>query len=213
MSDTVTIETYPKLSFDELLPELKVEMPEVPNDMLASYVRSAAIEFAKRTNILERDICIQLLPCVRDYIIEPPDCMDLVGLIEIEGGKCWCGYEIVSYIGQYDCVRSVEFKDPHYIIFSPAPTEMRTVTITCSVVPTYDTCDLDAKLVRQYREEILHGARARLYAIGRRPWSSESKAAEERRYFEQCIASVGLERLMNKAVGAVRVKTMFHKGR
>ena len=39
MMDTVVYDAYPKVDIDEFLPELRLEIPELPDDVLMSYVR------------------------------------------------------------------------------------------------------------------------------------------------------------------------------
>ena len=60
MMDTVVYDAYPKVDIDEFLPELRLEIPELPDDVLMSYVRRAAIDFCERSRVLQRVVTICL---------------------------------------------------------------------------------------------------------------------------------------------------------
>lgn len=213
--DTLVFDAYPKVGFEEFLPELLLEIPELPADIIMNYVRSAAIEFAEHTHILQREITICLQPCVSNYILESPDCTRIVAVSGIHRGRgcanpvtrltsapCW-----VSCFGS-----TTWWERPGIIWFNPAPVHPDEATIRVSVAPTVDACEVDAILFTEYKDAIQAGARARLYNILRRPWSSPAFAIEQRKVFERYIALAGTSRLLGGNIGAIRMKTIFHRG-
>lgn len=210
--ETIVFDAYPKVSFDEFLPELSLEIPELPDDIIMNYVRSAAIEFAERTHVLQRELTICLQPCVGNYILESPDCTRIVALSGI-CRSCDCGGPVtrltsapcwVSCFGLH-----AWWERPGTIWFQPAPTQPDEATVRVSVAPTVDACEVDAVLLTDHKEAIQAGARARIYNIPRRPWSSVPFAEEQRREFDRRVASAGTERLLGGNIGAVKMKTIF----
>ena len=213
--ETIVFDAYPKVPLDEFLPELSLEVPELPADIIMNYVRSAAIEFAERTHVLQREITICLQPCVGNYILDAPDCTRIVAVSGIcRGGTC---RSQVTRLTSSPCFvagfgSSAWWERPDIIWFHPAPSLPSEAVVRVSVAPAVDACEVDAILFNEHKEAIQAGARARIYNIPRRPWSSAPHAEEQRKEFLRRIASAGTARLLGGNIGAVKMKTIFSRG-
>ena len=208
---TVVFDAYPKVSLEAFLPELSLEIPELSDDILMHYVRNAAIEFAERSLALQREITMCLQSCVPDYILEAPDCMRIISLHKVKAnGKR--AYADCAQCCQFDDLE-VTWQQPDILWVRPVPVEPQEITVVVSVAPHHDACELDEVLLTRYKEAILAGARAQLYGLQRRPWTSLVSAVEQRKEFDRRIAAAGTDRLLQGRTGRVRMQTIFNRSR
>lgn len=211
--DTVVYDAYPKVELSVFLPELQLEIPELPDDILMHYVRKAAIEFCERSHVLQREVVICLQPCVPNYLLEPPDCTRIV-LINGVCRSCGGPYDRLTskpcHVPAFGCLSWWD-KVEGSIWLHPAPAERSNIMVRMSVAPEQDACEVDAVLYDRYREAILSGARHFIYAIPRREWSSQPISDSSRQEFDRRIASAGVDRLMGGQQGHVNIKTIFHR--
>lgn len=200
------INPYEKVSFEEFLPELQLEIPELPNDILMHYVRNASIEFAKRTGILIRHIELLLEPCVENYLLETVDCLTINKVINV----CRDGHSVVrvptAKCAKVNCGGGMVmwWEEPNIAYFTPPPAKECLVTVTVSVTPSDDACEVDKVLLTTHRDAILHGARSQLYAIPRRDWSDGSMATRSLSMFETAIRKTNTRRVLGNQSGFFR---------
>lgn len=149
------------------IPEIIVGLQDASEDMAASYARRAAIEFARTSRALQRQIAIRLQPGVLRYPLEPFEDESVQGVLRIQGptGTCTCETELgaidigivsVNVATQelriqpqaMSCGCHLGRKGPEWIL------------VTVWSAPTEDSCKHDVFLYDQYRREITLGARA-----------------------------------------------------
>lgn len=80
------IDTY---DWERFLPEIMVGIDDADEEIAANYAREAAIEFAKRARVLQREVVVPLERGVCKYSVEPYDSEQIVGVIgvSIDGHK------------------------------------------------------------------------------------------------------------------------------
>lgn len=211
--DAVVYDAYPKVELSVFLPELQLEIPELPDDILMHYVRKAAIEFCERSHVLQREITICLQQCVPNYLLESPDCTRIVSVSGI-CRACGAPYErVTSKPCHVPCLNRMAWWDRNEgsIWLHPAPAEGSNIMVRVSVAPEQDACEVDAILHDKFHEAILAGARHFLYAIPRRAWTSQTFSDSCRQEFDRRIASAGIDRLFGGQQGTVRMKNIFHR--
>ena len=208
---TVVFDAYPKVPMEDFIVELSLEIPELSDDILMHYVRDAAIDFAERSRALQREITICLQPCVPDYILEAPDCVRIVSLHKVKAAGVRA-YADCAGCRQMDGFQ-VHWQQPDVLWVKPVPVDAQDITVVVSVAPLPDACELDEVLLTRYKEALLAGARARLYGLQRRPWTSLVSATEQRKEFDRRIAAAGTDRLLQGRTGRVRMQTVFNRSR
>lgn len=82
---TEAIDTY---DWERWLPEVIVGIEDPDEEIAASYVREAAIEFAKYTRALQRQILIPLQRGVCTYGVEPYDQEQIIGVLGASIDNC-----------------------------------------------------------------------------------------------------------------------------
>lgn len=209
MTDIV-YDPYATVPLSDFIPELVFEIPELPEEMAMYHVRKAVIEFARRSLVLRRKVDIHTYNCVDNYILEAPDCSEVLAIHNICNvtGTC-CGKPVRlthAPCGLPSCGVSVWREEPNIVWISPGR-DGACYRVEISVAPTRDVCEVDKILYDKYFENILVGAKMYLYGIARRPWSSQDLANAARLEFDRKIATAMLDTALGGQVGAIRIKT------
>lgn len=192
----VVYTAYPQVSYEEFLPEVLLHIPEVTEEIAMHYIRQSCIDVCRRAKILQREIELELYPCVSDYLLDSPDCVDVMQVVSLRSGVC--------------APRSYVVTD-NVLTFTPAPTQADQVTVTLTVSPREDSCEVDAILFNKYKELVQSGALWRLYIIPRRPWSDQNAAALHRTMYDNMITSAGVDRVTRNQQGPYRVRSIFQR--
>lgn len=151
------------------VPETIAGLQDASEDMAASYARRAAIEFARKSRVLRRQITLTLQPGVTRYPLQPFEEESVQGVSKIESqlGRCGCEggqgpvnigevrvdiarQELVIAPSHGCCGHHVNGRGPQHLL------------LTVWAAPTEDACKHDVYLYEQYRREITFGARADL---------------------------------------------------
>lgn len=157
------IDTY---DWERFLSETIVGIEDPDEDIAANYIRQAAIDFARRGRVLQREIFIPLQPGVCTYPLEPYDDEDIIGVIGVaidEDEPCGCknnctatwpsGLEFRADIARkqvtlHDGPNSCGACDDRSIL-----------RILVWSAPTEDACAYDVFLYDHFREAITMKAR------------------------------------------------------
>lgn len=154
---TEAIDTY---DWERWLPEVIVGIDEPDEEIAASYVRSAAIEFAKGARVLQREITIELQPGVSTYPVFPYPEEQIIGVMaaKTESDSCKCSGLQGSLFGfgwQLDVARNE-------LHLTNAPSYGVLQFLVWSA-PSEDACVHDVFLYDRFRYDIALGARV-MYA-------------------------------------------------
>lgn len=205
--NSVVFDAYPKVSLQEFIPELAFEFTEMPEEAFPHYLLKAIDRFARNSNALRRTVHICTQNCVNRYLIDPPDCMQIVALLDICGDTC--GAHPVRLTSAVPCLRgcasSVWFERPNIIGFSQPGGSYQ---ITLSVTPTRQSCEVDEILLTDFAETILDGTRHYLYGMTGKPWSSVQRSQESEMRFIQGIRQAAVETLTGGQRGTFRLNTV-----
>lgn len=211
-SETV-FQAYPKVALAEFIPELAFEFQEMPEEALPNYVLRAITRLAREGNVIRRRVEVYTQPCVNNYILEPPDCMELVavmGVCRLPSNHCGCVGNYVTRLTahnhcQMPCGVCSWFESPNIIHFHPVNCG-DIFSVEIAVAPTYDACEVDRIFLTQYYDVVMSGARAYLYEMAAKPWSSLNRAAEYEARFIAGIRNAAVETMMGGQRGAFRVQ-------
>ncbi|WP_208119502.1 hypothetical protein [Spirabiliibacterium pneumoniae] len=139
---------------------------EIPDDVLFDYIRRAAIEFAKKSEILRRNIKLQLQNCVADYYpcVGDQEKIFRVKLLSI-GGQC---YEPIGDTCSWDiCGYRYWFHPPHTLEIHPVPKEADCKEVIFTVISSPDEAStvVDKIIYDRYFEAIENYAIAKALLI------------------------------------------------
>lgn len=176
----------------------------LPSNAAISYIRSAAIEFARRTNILKHTIRVDLQCGLREYVLETTGCETVIGVTSARY-EDW--YE--EDCGTFWSFGGINFQlDNGILKLNHAPKEDIPGGLILEVitVPNRDACTLDSRLFDQWHDAIVNGALSNLYMMPSRPWSSVSRADYSRRLFNEAIGMATVSRVMEGKRGPLKMR-------
>lgn len=158
------IDTY---DWERWLPEVIVGIEEPDEEIAASYVRETAIDFARRSRVLQRQALIPLQPDVCTYPVEQYADERIVGVIGLaldDYAPCACTNHCSAFMPNdvdftFDAARSQIHLESH----QPRGRchNSRVLRMLVWSAPAEDACAQDVFLYDHYRKAIAEEARRR----------------------------------------------------
>ncbi len=193
-------------SFDAFLPQVTLYMPLVSEPAAILAIRSAAIEFCQQSHIwMHEHDPITVSAGVNNYEFDPP-CDAVVvriaaawydgtpiyptteDLLHRRMGADW--RTVAGTPGGYVQLRHDE------VMLVPCPTTRLAdaLKMTVALAPSQASTTIDTAIYERWAEKIGFGARARLYATSRQPYSDANAALVYERRFREGIGEAKIER-------------------
>ena len=212
------INQYNLVSGDVLIPELRLVATDVPEDMLMHYIRQSAIEFAKRSQVVTQEHCIDIQPCVSEYDIH---LTDQEQFISFQDNTVNDGCPTTNNCKDTECNGyTISWSAPRQrLVLSPEPSRASKLCLKIAVAPSLTACEFDPRLVNDNYRGILYGALTALHAIttvkDKNP--DNKKLCDTNTYdknmvsyyehkFQREITAAGIDRLLNQKRGLVKMR-------
>jgi hypothetical protein len=172
----------------ENIGELFEHRTDLQDDSIYSKLLMAAIQLAQQTNLIKREFTINLQDCVSHYLLENCDQVDIVYVDKIcwetDNGKSSC--EQITLVDNSACEmrpatrpcgsvscsldcygsRNIRFVPPDVVEISPVQGLSGTLTLTATVAPKYNACELDDDFLTKHRLPLMYGTLAHMYEAG-----------------------------------------------
>jgi hypothetical protein len=177
-----------------------------PTNVIEHFVREAAIEFARKTSILQRTLWVDLQECVRDYRLVAPDGYKIHLISEVSMGCL--RLHPAAYTTRHDLRHAQYFFDPPCglaIGNSPDADEKEGLAVRTSVIPSHESCEVDAILLDLYADDIRAGALSRLFLMNNQPWYSTMNGGIWLKRWKSAINQVKVEKVKNHSTGALKL--------
>lgn len=198
--------------YDEVLPDV----PGVPVNVALHAIRNACIKFCERSKIwvVDHDP-VAAIANESVYQFEPPN------------GAVVCDVSTVRFDGvdidpttQLDLrneyrnwpsltgtpLRYLQENTEELILFpKPNASLANALTMKVALKPTRKSTGIEGWIIEKYQEELAHGAKAKLFAMQKKPWSSGDLAGYHAGMFESAIAAAKLS--VAKSLGRARLRT------
>lgn len=155
------INTY---DWERWLPEVIVGIEDADEEIAASYVREATIEFCKRARVLQRVVVLEIQPDVRVYPFEPYDQENIIGVMGFafpHQPACWCSHATQGNAEGIDWRFDVARNE---IELTGALRRHSQIAFRVWAAPTEESCAQDVFLYENFRGDIAQGARTK-YAL------------------------------------------------
>lgn len=190
------------ICYSEWLPNVRLLVPHVPDDILLDYIRRACIEFARQSAILTRNVELLLQERVADYwpCLGDQERIDRVQLLSING-QCYtavgdtCEWEFGGY--------RYWFHPPNSLEIHPAPKRCGRLIFTVTATPSENSSQVDRLIYDRYQQAIVDHAVANAMMIPPRDDSdgysppSPGWAAELLRRFSIAVARAKIDAARN----------------
>lgn len=173
-------------TFDDLLPDIQVEIPEIPSFVAQRSLIRAMREFCEETRAWRISFNAStladdpLLPLI-SYFPDFTELVDVITIKNVDGGEpveprtyAWFDKNLSDW--RSDSAIDANYyvlEDNNTIRLVPYPTEtiVNKYYVRAAIKPLLTTTTLDDRMVNKYSETLIHGALAKLYAIPRKPWT------------------------------------------
>lgn len=207
-------------AWSSFYPACLSELPGIPLAMLDHWLRNVAVEFCERTkswvvDLTPMDTVAEQMP----YAITVPTDSELVDIrsvwykgIKIEPKS---PYFLEEKYGDWQA----EVGSPAYytqqssddVQLVPAPNAVETdaIKIKVSLRPADDATGLDNWLYVGWNKKISAGAKGRLMAMDKKPWTNPTLAAFYLQQFEDAVLSATSSSSMGQVRARPRSKPMF----
>lgn len=199
------------IPYSDFIPEIKLALGEIPDDVAESYVRQSAIDFCVRSQVLVRKVEIDMQAGVTTYPVKTLGCEQIVSIQRIcAGAQC----QSLQLLTHEPCDTGLQahggvwFVPPNELRVTTAPTTDRKggIVVFVAVAPERDSCECDPILYERYHEAIINGALARLYLAKATPWHDKTLAEYHRQLAAQQITAAGIDRLTGGIRGPIPFK-------
>lgn len=207
-------------SFDAFEPLIAADVAQCPGPVIIQQARFAAIEFCKRTKVWVADhAAINVLADTASYALIPPVANTI---IVVPLNVFYDTKELKPKTREWLTERYGKWKDvagepsyflcdnPRSLILVPKPTAALTAGLNLQVAlkPTVTATDMDDDVYEDHFEDIVTGAKWRLFAMAGRPWSDKGLAEAHKTMFEDAIAKANLRAA--KAFSRARLRSPAH---
>lgn len=197
------------IPLSDFLPEVAVMVDGAPSDMVESYIRQSAIDLAVRSQVLIRDVQIDVQAGVDEYPVRVGD-QERVESLQYMGrkpGACDCPYRSPCGVPLM-CGGTAQFKAPDRVFISPKPKQDRkqALWVRVAVAPTRDACEVDRMLYEKYHEAVVNGALARMLVIKGMPWYDAALSTFYRDSAARDITAAGVDRLTGGRRGPFKMR-------
>lgn len=156
------IDTY---DWERWLPEVIIGVDDPDEEIAANYVREAAIDFAKRSRVMQRQLLIPLQPGVCTYPVEPYEGEQIVGVIGASfgnGNPCGCTSACTGFLPN-DVPYTLDIARNELHLGTGTNMnccgEARTLQLLVWAAPAEDACFHDVFLYNNWRRDITLAAR------------------------------------------------------
>lgn len=196
-----------KVPLTDFVDDLLYDITDLPEDAALHFIKRAAIEMARKGNIVRREAIIHTQDFVENYVLEPPDCADIVAIMSVCAIKHSLCSEVTRLTAapcRLPCGTYSWFTEPNEIHFSPGKYG-NAYRVNFSVAPQIADCELDSVYLR-HTETLLLGAKAYVYELNDKPWTNRGLAQKLKEQFKLGISKAAVEKMLGGQRGVMRVK-------
>lgn len=173
------------------------DVPSCPVPVATNAIKNAAIEFCALSNILRVTTDpVTTTASEKAYTIDVDN-----GLVPVRAMVVWFNGKIIGPLGpgQVDLLNASPSTpeayiqtNPDEVILVPAPLTPGTLVIEASAKPSRASIGVEKWIHETYLDDIASGAKSRLMAMPKKPWSNGNLADYHRKMFELAAASASI---------------------
>lgn len=180
--------------YADLIGEVRRECPEAPRPSIERELKSATVEFCRKSRFVKDLIQIELVPGQREYRLrgrrETRIDQVLGASLVTEGGSTIALHHLKAPALPAGDGQPRYFGNPvslDKVHFSPTPIAGGSVYLSVVLVPRRDSANLPDEVYERHRDALISGAIARMTIVSNTPWSNPALSAEHQRRFELAV--------------------------
>lgn len=179
----------PQISLNEFLPHVMANVSgdsraPLASNVALSYIRRAAIRFARETGIIIRTEKVNLQAGVCEYPLRFNVENEIISaLVSVKRN----GYDVRAKIVD-------EMLNVDDMGYANATCDPQFVVVKFSVVPTGTACSVDSLLYDLYHDAIVDGALEQIHLMPQQPWTSGAASDRRGRDFREAVSKAKIRR-------------------
>lgn len=156
----------PRTDFNKFLPHVMANVTGdrragLPPNVALSYIKSAVIEFTKKSSILRRNEKIRLQDGLQCYpLVDAPEEEQVYRLVDVLRNGCSVAARFDDVNVIFDCPIGVSEDCPEFI------------DVEYVVIPARSSCSVDDIIFEQWHDAIIDGALEQIHLMPQKPWTS-----------------------------------------
>lgn len=169
-----------------LVPDVQVEIPEIPSFVAERHLLRAAREFCEETNAWRVSVTLSVVanaPTINlaGFLPANTELVDIITMKNSAGGEPLEPRTYAQLDRDFSQWRTTMSTDAKYyvlesnnvlrLVYTPSTTVADKYFIRFSVKPLITATELSDLLVNKYDQKLINGALGRLYMLPRKPWT------------------------------------------
>ena len=191
-------------AFDSLVKDILPYVPNCPDSLIESTLRSACIEFAERSKAYTFDLdAITSIPGVFEYEFDQPSGTDVHQILwmtydgndldPISPRSLELNYSDWRNKTSVPQVYLQKTPDAFWVIPIPGSAVANGIQLSVALKPSRTTSNIDTTFSNSYRDGIIYGTLYRLLRIPAKDWTDPQAAADYLNLFSQAIVQAELK--------------------
>jgi hypothetical protein len=191
-------------AFDSLVKDILPYVPNCPDSLIESTLRSACIEFAERSKAYTFDLdAITSIPGVFEYEFDQPSGTDVHQILwmtydgndldPISPRSLELNYSDWRNKTSVPQVYLQKTPDAFWVIPIPGSAVANGIQLSVALKPSRTTSNIDTTFSNSYRDGIIYGTLYRLLRIPAKDWTDPQAAADYLNLFSQEIVQAELK--------------------
>jgi hypothetical protein len=202
------------------LNEVMPDVPGCPVAMAINALRNATIDFCTRTQAWRASLDpINVVAATATYALAAPAAYPLADIGEIQ--KVMLDdteiypsnpVQLDAWFSQWRTLSTMGVAfytrpDDERITLASLPDAAGVLQVEVSLVPARDATGMDTALYKRHLEAVAHGAKARLMAIPKKPWSDPATASYHLDEFNKAISGASVKAAQGNTNAPIRCKS------
>lgn len=185
----------------DFVPHIQALVPAADEPTLSLFIRDVIVQFMEDTQVFVAEECLVGQDCVREYILDPPQCREIVSInineVRVDG-----------------CERRV-YRDGHenVIIFEDDIEEGARITVPYAwKIQRYD-CEVPDKIFQDYLPVIREGVLSLLHRSSQDNLVSARRAAVAEQNYQDKVAAIKARKIARFSTSRPRMRNPMRRRR
>lgn len=214
--ETIVYSPYEQVEVSAFLPDILYNAATAKDTLDAgaacSSVVSTVIDIARRTKSIKREVRLKLIPCVGNYKLKIPGCVNPLAVL-----KACSSDGPLRIIPHAPCSERVTSRlwgvsvedDTVFVYDVPKHSEYTgVIDLTVAVAPKKDACEVDKFIYELYADVVTAGVLSKVFANASASWHNAALADFWMKEYSKRIASMGCDRVLGLATGPFKLRGM-----
>ena len=186
------------MNLSNLLNDVLVDCPGAPEPLIVNALITALREFCNRTRFWQHELPpINLIAGQAVYPLNPPTDTEIVSVVQARSEHLLAPSSVNLLDRSFPGWRDAQARQPVFyfqpsmdsihVVYKPSENISSGLNVIVALRPSRNATTMDDEIYREFGNEIIAGAKARLQVIPNKPWSSSDYATVNAMIFASAI--------------------------